>query len=222
MNRIGSRHLGCILAMAATASCAGPSWVEAAVEAYGEPREQLADLRTFRLEQPADSEHQLRDREMLEQVAILLERRGLVRAGSGDADFSVRLHAAMHETTIVVPAHYEMGTRFTPGFYRTSYRRGSDGNLHPTQVYCPGGYSSAPYRVPASSIPAFAHQLRLDFRDAEGAAIWQGSIDIIDRSRDLFGLLDLFLPQLLEEFPGPSGRGIERKAQRLPYSESSS
>lgn len=222
MNRLGAHLLGGTLAWATLFSCAGPSWVEAAVEAYAEPRAELASLRSFRLEEPADSDHLLRDREILEQVADQLVQRGLERTTSASADFSVRLDSDMHETTIVVPAHYQMGTRFTSGYYRTSYVRGSDGNLHPTQIYCPGGYTSAPYQVPASSIPAFAHQLRLDFRDPEGASIWQGSIDVLDRSRDHCSLLGLFLPQLLDEFPNPTGRGIERRAQRIPYPESSS
>lgn len=207
-----------LLCSAWMVSCAGPQYVEAAVEGFAGDGPRLASMQTFRYAGRADGEHALRDRALFEEMAILLEARGLRRVDSPDAQLHIHLRAQMDETTIVLPAHYEMGRRFSPGYFRTAYVRGSDGKLHPEPIYCPGGWESAPYRVPASSIPAYAHRLDVSFHDAEDTLLWQGSIDVIDRSRDLFQLLSLFLPDLLEEYPSPSGRGIERRALRAPQS----
>lgn len=210
--------LSLLLGIAWLASCSGPQYVEAAVEGFAQDAQQLEGFQTFRFVPLQDADHPLRDKALYEELASLMEQRGMQEVKDASADLHVHLTATMGETTIVLPAHYEMGRRFSPGYFRTAYVRGSDGKIHPQPMYCPGSWESAPYRVPASSVPAFAHTLDVRFHDAEDRLLWQGTIDVIDRSRDLFQLLTLFLPDLLEEYPRPSGRGVERRALRAPQS----
>ena len=205
---------GLCLALASLISCAGPTWVEAAVEAYGSSSAELTALRTFSYQASVGSATELRDRSLYDQVRVLLEQKGL--SAAEPAEFRIHLRAETRATTIEIPAHYEMGRRFAPGYYHTSYLRGADGHSRSVMIYSPSTWQSIPYRVPARSIPAFAHHLQLDFRAVDGTILWQGTIDIIDRSRDMVGLLRLFLPGLLDEFPLPSGSGIERRARRIP------
>lgn len=211
--------LSLLLGLAGFVSCSGPQYVEAAVEGFAQDAQRLEQFQSFRFVALQDAKHPLRDQALYEELAALLEARGMREVQDASADLHVHLEASMGETTIVLPAHYEMGRRFSPGYFRTAYVRGSDGKLHPQPMYCPGSWESAPYRVPASSIPAYAHTLDVRFHDAEDTLLWQGTIDVIDRSRDLFQLLKLFLPDLLDEYPHPSGRGVERRAVRAPQSE---
>lgn len=214
MNRTLRSLSGLLLGLTALASCAGPQYVEAAVEGFAADAQRLEQAQTFRYGGNLDGEYALRDLALFQDLALEFEARGLRRVEGDSADLHVHVQAHMDETTIVVPAHYEMGRRFAPGYWRTTFVRGSDGNLHPQPVYCPGGWESTPYRVPASTIPAYAHHLKVSVHDPADQLLWQGTIDVIDRSRDLYRLLRLFLPELADEFPGPSGKGLERRVLR--------
>jgi len=213
-DRFLPRLLPLLLGVLLIGSCAGPQYVEAAVEGYARDATALEAKRTFRFAGGLDEIQPLRDKALFQEFAIVLEAQGLQQVHTEEADLHIHLDAVSEETTIVVPARYEMGRRFSVGQWRTAYHRGSDGKLHPEPVYYPGTWESTPYRVPASSIPAYAHRLDVRIHDVEDRLLWQGTIDVIDRSRDLFRLLRLFLPELAQEFPRPSGKGVERRALR--------
>ncbi|MFK5955508.1 MAG: DUF4136 domain-containing protein [Planctomycetota bacterium] len=200
---------GFLLALASVISCAAPS-VRADVMAFANADAPLQGMNSFAYAPTEDETHALRNQQLFKTVQELLEQQGLVEAVN--PKFFITLRTKSDPTTIETPSYYEMGPRISRGYYHTAYMRGTDGNRHPTQVYVPGSIDSYPYRVPSRSIPAFAHHLDLEMRGQNGEILWQGSIDLVETSRDLTKYMKLFLPQLLEEFPAPSGKSIERKA----------
>jgi len=203
--------LGLSIALASMVSCGAPS-VRADVEAFANTSVNLQTLRSFNYQASDDEAHALRNQNLYRRVRSLLQERGLHE--STNPDFRVTLQTQTESTTIEYPAHYEMGPRGGGSFYGTAYVRGGDGKLHPTMVHSPGGLHSGPYRVPQRSVPAFQHHLALDFRAPSGEILWQGTIDLVHKSRDLSDLMDLLMPELLSEFPAPSGKGLARKVQR--------
>lgn len=203
------KMLGLCLASASMIACSAPT-IRADVQAFPNSRVSLLGLHSFAYAPAEDTSHALRDQDLFQSIQPLLEEQGLVQALN--PDFFVTLHTNSEPTSIEKPGHYEMGSSFRRGFYYTTYMRGGDGYLHPTQLYSPDCFYSFPYRVERRSVPAFAHHLDLEMRLQSGELLWQGSIDLVQRSRDLSKYMQLFLPQLLEEFPAPSGKGMQRKA----------
>jgi len=198
--------LGLSFALALSISCGAPT-VRADVEAFANPAIPLHALKSFSYQASADETHALRNLALYPQVRSLLEQRGLRETSNGN--FLITLQTQTEKTTIEYPAHYEMGPHMHRGPYSPTYVRGIDGEMHLSH----SAYRFSPRRVLGRSVPAFAHHLALDFRAPNGELLWQGSIDMVHRSRDLSSLMKIFLPDLLSEFPSPSGKSIERRVR---------
>ncbi len=198
-------------------SCSGPGWVRASLEAYANPQLEVETIHSFQYEANRESSHPLRDQAIYSEVRSLLQSKGLTE--TKDSDMLVQVETSSKESSIQVPAHYEMGHYLYPGYFGYAYSLGADGNQHPLLIYYPGTWQSTPYRVPARSIPAYSHQLDLRFSTADGTLLWQGTLKILDRSADLMGLIQLFLKELIEEFPQPQHNGsFQLKAPRASQS----
>ncbi|MDA0668067.1 MAG: hypothetical protein O3A95_10770 [Planctomycetota bacterium] len=206
--------LGHSLALALFVACGVPT-VRADVEAFANPDISFQELESFSYLASEDETHALRDLALYQQVRALLEQRGLRETSSGE--ILITLQTRTGTTTIEYPAHYEMGPHMFRGPSGPYYVRGADGKIHPSlgysRGYSHGGYYSSPQRTPGRSVPAFSHRLALDFRAPNGDLLWQGTIDMVHRSRDLSSLMKMFLPDLLSEFPAPSGKSLERRVQ---------
>lgn len=179
---------GFLVALALSISCSAPT-IRADIEAYASSNLSLEGLRSFSYRASEDESFALRNQALYLQVHDLLVQQGLQEATS--ADFQVTLQTDTQKTTIEYPAHYEMRPH----------------------SFSQRGYHASPYPVPGRSVPAFAHHLALDFRAANGELLWQGTIDLVHRSRDLSSLMKMFLPVLLNEFPAPSGRSMQRRVR---------
>ena len=205
------KMLGLSIALASMVSCGAPS-VRADVEAFANASVELHTLGSFNYQASSDETHALRNQNLYRRVQGLLQEKGLRE--SANPDFRVTLQTQTVSTTIEYPAHYEMGPHGGGSFYGTAYVRGGDGKLHPTMIHSPSGLHSGPYRVPGRSVPAFQHHLAVDFRAPSGEILWQGTIDLVHKSRDLSDLMNLLMPELLGEFPAPSGKGSVRRVKR--------
>lgn len=193
-------------------SCSSAVYVQANVQGYGLDAADLGHFRAYVASVSPDSPNPLRDEAIGRLVAAELTARGLENRGLGAAGakdelgFVARL--TISESSVEIPQQIHVTESYRAGH---SWRYRAAGGGQWITVHSPGEWYPQTWISGGYVIQEFTHALVLQFSDAAGREIWRGELTSHGRSADLMAVMRACLPELLAEFPSPSGRPSERR-----------
>lgn len=194
------------------ASCSSAVYVQANVQGYGLASASSGNFQAFVASVAPDSPNPLRDEAIGRLVAAELTARGLENHGLGAASaqdelgFVARL--TISESSVEVPQQIHVTESYRAG-YSWRYRTAGSGQW--ITVHSPGEWYPRTWISGGYVVQEFTHFLVLQFSDAAGREIWRGELTAHGRSADLMAVMRACIPELLAEFPSPSGRPSERR-----------
>jgi len=193
-----------LLGLLLLGSCALPLREDGTIQTYAAvPAEQLVG-QSFSWAGASDADMDMAEASLYQQVARELEARGLHQAITGESpSLAIHLLLQQEQVEVEIPAHISNRRSFRQGPLIPITVCDANGRVTTRWSYASGYWYDVPVTVSPQKVTRYRLYLGLTMKDAEGKALWKGTIDTLARAPDLKGRMQAWIPVLLEEFPTP-------------------